>query len=380
MSDTQLRSEIAAVLSKWDVVWRDDNLLTDDGSIQFQLNDKPVSVSYDPARRSGIPELLSAKLRELGATEKLNGAVVTTPDAPAEKPSPRTIQNQGKYTVYQSARVIAIELDVDLMIPKGHVLVIPLNRPNTLLDLEKEQFTALFSARPTEEVNVEAPPRRTPVPPAPAVSVAPASVAPPATVTLTDATENDVLAYLQQRNGGVKSAVIATSMGMTIKSVDQILKQLYEMGVAIVETGFWRLKAAPTPTLRPSAPVAPKPAPAPEQNSIRTRIRRPRSGVPPQLGRILVAMAYAAKQSGKADLTTQQVKPFLVQRDKHQYSARLPGAVKDGLVTRGLPLPDSRGWHYQLTAKGLRTAQEVGSDVFETDNEAVPAWMGHLND
>jgi hypothetical protein len=206
--------------------------------------------------------------------------------------------------------------------------------------------------------------------------VAPVAPAAAATVALSDVTENDLLAYLQQRNGGVKSAVIATTLGKTIKSVEENLRQLHEQGIAVVEAGFWRLKEAPSPTLKPV-----KSTPVPDQSAIRTRMRRPRMGVvPPQMGRILVAMAYAAKTSGKADLTTAQVKPFLVARDKHQYSARLPGAIKDGLVTRGLPLPDARGWHHQLTIKGLKIVQDIGRSVFEVDHEPVPVWMAHLND
>jgi hypothetical protein len=45
---------------------------------------------------------------------------------------------------YQSGRVLGIKLDRDLLVTAGNVLVIPLNKPNTITEMTEEQFLALF--------------------------------------------------------------------------------------------------------------------------------------------------------------------------------------------------------------------------------------------
>ena len=62
----------------------------------------------------------------------------------APPPRSRVFDHEHGYAVFQSRDVIAIELDRDLTIPKGNVLVIPLNRADTLIDMPSDQFHVLF--------------------------------------------------------------------------------------------------------------------------------------------------------------------------------------------------------------------------------------------
>jgi DNA-binding MarR family transcriptional regulator len=251
--------------------------------------------------------------------------------------------------VYRSARVIAIDCEHGLAVPEGNVLVIPLNQPNKLLDLTKEQFHLLFSAT-TESASGEPP-----------------SEPPPVTApTFTEPNiENDLLRYLEKAREPQRAAVIASRLGITTNVVEEHLKTFYERGLAVVERGVWRSVSRPAPP-----PVAP------------SGLRRRRSdiGVSPQLGRILAAMAFATKIAANPDLTTRQVRPYLMSRDQHQYSARLPAAIEKGFVQKGLPLPDSRGWHYQITSKGLEAVAQLGPWSYEQDAIPVPDWLEQLAD
>jgi hypothetical protein len=75
---------------------------------------------------------------------------------------------------------------------------------------------------------------------------------------------------------------------------------------------------------------------------------------------------------------TGQVTKFLAARDAKQYAARMPAMVDKGMVVRGLPIPDSRGWHYRLTPKGLATVKELGEWPYKDEDLPVPDWLSHL--
>ena len=329
MVDRQFRSEITGILAKYDVVWQDADVVSDT-NITFRVNGQPIIITYESPEDALLR--LKAKLQEIGVRERTG-----------------KILNRDKYTVYRSARVIAIDCDQGLAVPQGNVLVIPLNQPNRLLDLTKEQFHILFSAT-TESAAGEPPPE-------PKVTPAPIFTEPN--------TENDLLRYLEKAREPQRAAVIASRLGISIKIAEEHLKTFHERGLAVVERGVWRS------TSRPAPPPIASPG-----------IRRKRSeiGVSPQLGRILAAMAIATKIAQSADLTTHQVKPYLSARDQHQYSARLPAAVEKGFVQKGSPLPESRGWHYQITTKGLEAVAQLGRWSYEQDEIPAPDWLEQLAD
>lgn len=343
--------------------------------IAFWIDDKRLTWRYDPVR----PDVtdLRLKLQNFGALPKVSASTnpispppEPTTEAPEPTPAPAPSQttrlsspvtSQTGYTVFRSAKVIAIELSEDLRIAKGHMLVIPLNRPNALLDMTREQFIVLFDA--TEENPTEVEPIRTASPtPRPSPRPAPA-VAPERN------DENDIMAYLLQRKGGVKVRVIADALGMTLKMTDTVLKRLLTRGTVELEDGFWHLTAR--------GPVPKKVAPA--KKTRRMYAPRSPSGLPAQVGRMLAAMAYLFK-AGKADVSTQDVLPLLIPRDKTQFSARMPGAIDRGWVQKGpaLPPPATRGWFYKITPLGIAAIKAAGNMPFEEDGETTPVWLATL--
>jgi len=96
------------------------------------------------------------------------------------------------------------------------------------------------------------------------------------------------------------------------------------------------------------------------------------------MGRILIAMTYATKVTGKTDLSTIMVTPHLSPRDARQFGARLPDALKAGFIERGIPLQATRGWHHKITQKGRDLAKRLGEWPFRQDHEEVPKWLPHL--
>ena len=366
--------EVIEILADYDV--RVDDVVRQN-EITFWIEDKRLSYRYDPWQ----PDLddLRRKLQNFGATLKVSASTITTIATPStdeqveepqsQAPSPPLVTNRDGYTVYRSAKVIAVELAADLTIRKGHMLVVPLNRPNTLLDMTRDQFLVLFEAT-AEKPDDVAPPveRRSPPPPPPPVTRAPATV---------HDDENDVLAYLMQRKGGVKVRVIADALGMTLKATEGILKHLSTQRTVELEDGFWHLTARPTVQMR-------QPVKAGRKSDRTKRVVRihpsSRSGLPAQVGRLLAAMAYVTKTSGRADLTVSDVTPWLIERDQRQFSARMPGAMKAGWVKRGLPLPApfTRGWYYQITPEGLAAVLAAGNWMFEYDGETTPDWLSKI--
>lgn len=347
MSDTLLRNSIVALLADYDVEWDDATVLTRD-AVQFLLDGKHISVSFDP--EADVADVLRRKLRDLGAHKK-PGVAEPNDLVPAPEPIPerKTIENRDGYTIFQSAQVIGIELDADLMIERGRVLVIPLRRTNTFLNMAKEDFVALFGSEANaatflNHTGEHQRQRRTPI------------QAPPVADE-----ENDILAFLRTRSGGVKPGGIALALGMMEPDVQEHLRKLRERGVVSRDAGFWRLSAA-----KPPAPIRPPRAP-PRKNSP--------GGVTPQMGRILAAMAYATKTLGRTDLKTTDVKPYLDDRDGKQYSARLPGCAAKGLVLRGRALPKAHGWYYQITPEGIKAVQQWGFWAYENEGQPSPEWL-----
>ena len=229
------------------------------------------------------------------------------------EPAGRVTNDKGIATVYRSSRVLAIEIEQDLIIPKGHMLVIPLNRPNALIDMQKDQFKALFETE-TAEVVAEAMPDSEPLPEPASIQPAPAAPRPaaprqtpkvvntPPKVANKDNFENDILAYLRQRKGAVKARVIANALQRPIYRTETHLRALLGRGIVeCPQTGFWAI----VKTTATSPPVSP----AHRANPAFV------DKVPPQLTRILAAMAFATKATGHPDLTSRDVTPHLPERD-----------------------------------------------------------------
>lgn len=257
----------------------------------------------------------------------------------------RLVRNRTRYTVF-TTRVIAVELPNDLVIPKGNIMVLPLSRPNTVIDLTKEQFAALFPDEAEAGLMV-------------GIVKDQQDVSPPSSPP-------DILSHLAQRKGGVKANIIAKAVGLTIEETQRQLRVLRHEGRVLMEQGFWSLAEPPPPVARPAA--------APERPK-KTRVVSKVNGVTPQVGRILAAMLQAAKVHRTPDLTSKLVKPFLEDRDRRQYSARMPGAAEHGLVLKGDALPQGLGFYYRLTDKAVDVLREKARWAFEHDHIVPPEWL-----
>lgn len=375
-----LRSEIIGLLSNYDVAWDDDDVLTE-REIQFRIGDQPVVVSFDAAE--DVPALLSNKLQELGVSRK--------DQAPPEQ-SRRS--DAGRYVVFRSDSIIAVECEHGLTVPPGNILIIPLNRPNRLLNLTKEQFQSLFlddngtdhipnhhtdpipGRQEEETIAVVEPPEPPPPPPPPRRQLDGEEEM----RRFTEASPvGDVFRFLEKQREPLQTVTVASRLHMSVARASEALRELQARGAVVLERGFWRLKsrAAPTPPPPPPEPAKP-PREAPRPVRPNPFASTSRLSVPPQLGRILAAMAYARKVTGREELTTHQVRPYLPKRDMQQYSARLPGAIQKGLVARGKPLGDTRGWHYKLTPTGLEAARQVNGDIYVQDSIDVPDWLDQM--
>lgn len=436
MSEAQrLRDELVSLLGEYNVNV-EANGGRDSHAIEFWLHGKRLSFAYD-ASNQNVRSDLHRKLRELGALHKAppqpprpspqsqsqpqpdpqpDPRMSPQPDIPHTPPSatsapqpsepppqpnvpPATPGNPLGAIVLYTDRMIAIELDNDLVVEKGNVLVIPLRKTTTPIppSMPKEQFNLLKmlldEAKAQRPAPAPAPAAAPPPPPRQPPPVTPATPQPEVRPDLEDEEDDelpldelsdlteDIIAFLEQRNGAVKSRVIAAALGYSIKAVEQQLRALSDAGTAVVQAGFWTLanKGSPTATRpRPTPPPPPPPGPRPAEPPIRQGRPHSRNGISPQVGRIMAAMAYVTKSSGKPDLTTSQVTKYLAARDAKQYAARMPGMVDKGMVVRGLPIPDSRGWHYRLTPKGLATIKELGGWPFEDEGVPVPEWVTTL--
>lgn len=361
-----LRSEIIGLLSNYDVAWGDDVL--SEREIQFRIGDQPVVVSFDAVEDATT--LLANKLQELGVSRK-------------GQPPPERPGHAGRYVVFRSESVIAIECEHGLTVPPGNILIIPLNRPNRLLNLTQEQFQGLFpgdtvAEHAAEETTVVEPPAPPPPPPAPPRRQIDGEEE---MRRFTEASPvGDVFRFLEKQHEALQTVTVASRLRMPVARANEALRELAARGAVVLERGFWRLKSRPAPPepvkpprVPPAAPAAPRATAKPNPFASTSRL-----SVPPQLGRILAAMAYASKTTGEEELTTQQVRPYLPARDMQQYSARLPGAIQKGFVARGTPLGDTRGWHYKLTPMGLQAARQVDSDTYVQDSIEAPDWLDQL--
>jgi hypothetical protein len=304
-------------------------------------------------------------------------------------------------------------LDADLVIEKDNVLVIPLQKPQAPIPVSipvdqfnlwkwllEERARPAPSAQPASaRAAPSAPPREAavseevneiPLPTAQPVEPEPADVLEAGSETASEPPEprargsaDVVVEFLRSRNGAVAPRFIADSLGWTYKSVDGHLRRLKNEGIAVSPTtGYWTLAekvvarrpAAPPPQPPPHAaapPPPPKPAPASAAGGEATA--RSRAGVSPQVGRILAAMVYAGKTTGRANLASRHVSQFLAERDLRQYGARMPDMIKRGLVKKGPGVGE-----YQLQEKGITAIKTAQTWAWEHDGESVPDWAVHV--
>jgi hypothetical protein len=386
--DQQLRDELVSVLAEYGNVTMDAATMPRDNAIAFYVHGKRILYPYDQANLNARTDL-RRKLRELGAIEKAQ----TAPQATAPPPPPPTVaapspplpeedeadvdvppESDNGCTIVQSGRVIGIEFNRTVTIRKGFVLVFPKHNPNVFVEMPSTQYHILFdepheatpapSLLDTREVELASPLQE----------VQPQQVIQPPPRPQSDDV-NDIVAYLGKRNGAVKSVTIANDLHKTIKSIDSHLRRMRNRGlVECPQPGFWTLTAQSV-TTRTSPTVFRSTTTVPPQQP---EVLRSREGTSPQVGRILAAMAYATKTTGKVDLTTAMVAQHLYANDGHQYGARIPEMLKKGIVVRGLSLPGVRGWHHQITPKGLAIVKKLGAWPYERDKHPTPEWLAHL--
>ena len=359
----------------------------------------------------------------------------TPPVPPAEPAKPASVATPRSGPLgdilLHSDRIIAIELNDDLMVDKGNVLVIPLCRPDAPIPpaIPKDQFNLwkwFFQTATTSPPVATTPPPiapQTPSTPAPSTASQPAARAtvvepeivdpdleddevevvdeidvvdeiplPPTEPFVEEGTRRrgsaaDIIEFLRSRKGAVRPKFIADQLGWTIKSVNNHLLRLKNEGIAHApQTGFWTLTEKSYGATRPAAaapaaspepqPASPPPPPPPPRASAAEgdEVKRSRAGISPQVGRILAAMVYAAKTTGRIDLAAKHVSPYLSDRDAKQYGARMPAMIEKGLAERGLPLAETRGYHAKLTNKGIQAIREAGPWAWTYDGEEVPDW------
>src|SRR5882672_3365227 len=118
--------EIIATLSNYHLIVENESRHNE---ISFWIDDKRLTYQYDPVQLD--LDNLRQKLRNFGATLKVSASTITTlaappdeaqaaPEAPKAPKAPRApiVTNREGYTVYRSAKVIAIELAEDLKVTK----------------------------------------------------------------------------------------------------------------------------------------------------------------------------------------------------------------------------------------------------------------------
>jgi len=408
-----VKPDLAAVLAEYDVVVED---IQRHNAISFWVDNKRVHLLFSRVSASQAADLRQ-KLIELGARRKVSDQppdpVVPDPpsqpelDQPApeisdqpEMPTPGESESkvssdeplpeepqpepeeplsaaiarafEHNAMTYQSSQVIGIDINEPMVLKPGYVLVIPLNRPNALTTMRKEQFRILFP-----EMMPDHPPRVTPQvrnEPQPRddsvnedeweVPVRPTRKPKPAAAPRPDTMNTMILYYLTQLKNGARAQAIAVALNFSTNSVEDRLGYMQDLGEVSVNDEIWTIQ---TTTPAPIVPISQV-----DQEQVDQERR-----VPAQLGRILYAMVYAEQTTGKTDLTPALVTGYLSDRDKKQYAARLIGAVKKGWVTRGLALPASRGWHYRLTNKAREIVKGLGTAPYEGD--PPPPWFKFLS-
>lgn len=254
-------------------------------------------------------------------------------------PSPqRKLNDDDFYTVFKArqlspGKVIVIELDRDLVVQKGTLLVIPLHRPNTVHDISRELFDVMFTEMEAE--------------PEPAAHTEP---------------------ELQPQPDIVEEAVV----------------QFDPMSDEALEVDLPLQPGTLPPWLRdPEPAVDAKPVRKKKRavNYIPTPYRdmHPRSvkGISPQSGRVLASMVHVTDLTGKNDLSPELMDGTLLPHDRYQYSARVRDLKKLGLVDSGLPVPGAgnKGYLSKVTAKGHKMIKEITPWCWLFDGLPVPTWV-----
>ena len=426
-SDRRIRNEVEAILSTHGITYQHITRGRHP-AVQFQVNGKTLCYSYgnggDPRAHLNARTQLRNMLRSLGihsseddvttpapppviAAASLNGdaseahteAVIDhieqenvvddseplveteeilpqVPPAvvPPATAAPTPIAATPNHT-YQSSKVLGIKLERDLLVSAGNMLVIPLNKPTTVMEMTEEQFRMLFS-------EVEEPPSPPPDsiwsrPDVPVVwagaSRQKRSYNRQIIEAETEASQPRItddaaaiMAYLATRKGAVKTETIANVLLKTRKSIDAHLRRMANR--RLVEQGpigFWALVPEQVPP-----PLPPKEIPRP--------LGRSAGPIPPQIGRMLLAMINTRRLTNKDDLSLAMVGTYLDERDFRQYSARMPNAIKLGLVEQGLPNPTGRGYLYKLTQKAYDLMKDIKGWPYEVEGISPPPWLSYL--
>jgi hypothetical protein len=307
-----------------------------------------------PPPRIELPEELieddQPVLSDTEVQQILDSSVRTEDEQPYVEPEPEVVAMAGKtlnadsYSLYapklKANNCIVIELGRDLMVQKGGLLVIPLDRPNTVIDVSRELFDTMFTLVPDEPLPVPKPIEV----PVPVQEVR----KPPEPETFEARSIDDVIERIVDRE----------PEGPQVRH--------YAEG----ESGL-RPKKRPTPP-----PKKAKSGRAVNYVNTPYRERMPRSieGVSPQAARMLACMAYVTDTQRRVDLAPRHFNDMMLDHDRKQVATRMPKLVQLGLVEYGLPIPDSRGYHVKLTGKARRLLTKMGSWPWLYDGLDVPRW------
>ena len=358
-TERRIHSEVEAVLNEFGIPFESAQR-SKHPAVEFTVNGKRTVYAYgggDPrahmnARSDLRRILIGAGARPVPAPEPirkelLNGTVMSPtiteevikdvqlleavmPDRPVvppittTAPDPETepvfLNPERPYLVYTPkqlvpGQVIVIELEHDIMAEKGSVIIVPLHKPNAIMSMSKLQFEATFMMM--EQPIVETEPVLQPEPePVPAPVVKPKA----------------------------ESKKTNPPSVETYRKVDPPWVEKVPEGVSGLK---------PKRHYRTSAV----------------------DGVGPQLGRVLVSMAYMSDKLHKVDLVPSMFNDILDPTDRRQYAARMITAIKLGYAERGLPLTEGRGWHNKLTQEGFKIARKLGKWPWTHDGLQPPAWV-----
>lgn len=323
-------------------------------STAYQEPPLSVAVKADKPKTESAPLTFVADKPEVGSNTLIFNVRPPTDSAPQESapepevgksPEPVHLNPDDNYLIYQARQLapnkcLVIELDKDLLIEKGHVVIIPLDKPS-LIPMSKEMFEAMFtvmvSTQPVPEQSSLTPPPPPPFEP--------------------DDTYDEPVEGTEQVASPIED--------------DNRLWQ--DPPVLQVPEGISGLKPP-----RVSKPLIEKAVRA--KNIIYTPYRdhSPRTieGVPPQLGRILAAMMHVSDTRHRTDLEPSHLEGVLAPHDRKQVAARVKRAVELGLVERGLPLPSPaiHGWHIKITAAGRKMVRKLKSWPWLYDGQPLPTW------
>lgn len=255
-----------------------------------------------------------------------------TPPAPqVEEPPPLRLNPEDGYLVYQARnlvpnRCLVIELEKDMLLERGSVVIIPLYRPS-LVPMSKELFEAMFSVETQAPVDVPVHVPTHPIPPPP----------PPRD-------DDDDDEPPEQHHHAVEE-----SNNTDYQHV----------------TGYVRKKPTPAEKVR-RVNVVP--------TSYRKYAPRRIDDVTPQTGRILAALLHLSDSTHQAEHEPGDLFPYMFEHDRKQISSRIPGAVSAGYVERGSHLPGRVGKHLKITAKGRKIVRKIKEWPWRYDGLEPPPW------